>query len=112
MIQEAIQERDPEVLEKQNLILATPAMVSALMVPGAKWLAVAGSAMELPTAIKKGYQAYKDYNYYELYDQMLNGLFSSVGLIPAVSKAGKVISNTIKKPKAIVQNGQVVSDFG
>ena len=112
LVQEAIQEKDPEVLEKQNLILATPAMVSALMVPGAKWLAVAGSAMELPKAIKNGYQAYKDYNYYELYDQMLNGLFSSVGLIPAVSKAGKAISNTIKKPKAIVQNGQVVSDFG
>lgn len=111
MYQEAIREKDPEVLEKQRIILATPGLASAFSIPGAQWITAALSAMELPQAVKKGYDAYQNHNYYELYDQMLNGMFSTLGMIPAATASAKMISKFNKNDK-LINHGQLIHDFG
>ena len=59
----AINEKDPKVKEKQNLIMATPTLAAMAALPGANWLAVAGAAYEVPKAIKSGYEAAGEHDY-------------------------------------------------
>lgn len=80
LYEDAINEKDPKVKEKQDLIITTPSLATMCALPGAKWVAAAAAGFEIPNAIKKGYKASKEHNYHELYDQMAGGIFSILGI--------------------------------